>query len=72
MSFVKGYYRYSPPVADFIRKHDTLRAITRWLLTPLIWAVKYPNVTGSLVLGLLLFCFRGVRRSRTESVGVTN
>jgi subtilisin family serine protease len=35
--FVELYYRYSPPAADFIAKHDILRAMARWGLLPVVW-----------------------------------
>lgn len=40
--FVAFYYKHSPPIADFIAQHDTLRVMMRFALTPLIFAVKYP------------------------------
>lgn len=40
-TFVQGYYRYSPPVAAFIARRDTLRAAVRLLLTPLVYGVEY-------------------------------
>lgn len=43
-AFVKVYYKHSPPVADFIARHDALRVMMRLALTPLIFAVKYPLV----------------------------
>jgi hypothetical protein len=35
--FVSTYYRYSPPLARFIARHDSLRASVRAGLTPVIW-----------------------------------
>lgn len=35
--FIRLYYRYSPPIANYIRKHDTMRALVRGGLKPLIW-----------------------------------
>lgn len=62
-AFVKFYYRTSPPVADFISEHEALRTVTRWTLTPVVYAVKYPLCLGIV---LLAGVFIGVRRSRLK------
>jgi lysophospholipase L1-like esterase len=38
--FVQTYYKVSPPIADFIRDHDTLRAGVRGVLKPVVALVK--------------------------------
>lgn len=38
--FVKSYYTVSPPIANIIREHELLKAITRTLLAPAVAAVR--------------------------------
>lgn len=40
-AFVKWYYRSSPPVADFIRRHDWARAATQVALAPMTAFAKW-------------------------------
>ena len=71
-AFVTLYYRLSPPMADVIAQHDTMRLMTRWLLTPLVLAVAYPVAAILFILFTLLtvcgmlFAVRG-RKTGTVS-----
>lgn len=62
--FVTGfYYRYSPPIAKYIAKYELLKAITRIILTPLVYSIKYPFIfAGILLIGGLVL----VRRQERE------
>ena len=64
--FVDWYYRFSPPVAAFIEKHEGLKSALRWLLTPVVYAVKHPwaplLLVVSLPLALVLSRKRACRR----------
>ncbi len=42
--FVDLYYRYSPPVADYIRGHHAVKMAVRGFLTPIIYAIAYPGI----------------------------
>ncbi|OQX14100.1 MAG: hypothetical protein BWK76_15240 [Desulfobulbaceae bacterium A2] len=63
-SFVRWYLKTSPPVAEYLRRHDTARLLTRWALYPLVGAAALALhqqlslcLGGGLVL-LGLFWFR--------------
>jgi uncharacterized repeat protein (TIGR01451 family) len=49
-AFIRFYYRHSPPLADLIRAHPTLRFATRMMLTPLVLAIVYPLRTLMMLL----------------------
>ena len=49
-AFVNSYYRYSPPLADFIREHEALRTAARWALTPVVDGIEHPYTAASILL----------------------
>jgi parallel beta-helix repeat protein len=65
--FVKLYYAYSPPIADYIAEHNTLRQFTREALKPLIFTVKYPLTAGSAFMLLGIFLMGGLVRKSTRN-----
>jgi DNA-binding beta-propeller fold protein YncE len=48
--FVAFYYRHSPPLADFIRERESLRALVRTVLAAVIFAIEYPLAAGFMLL----------------------
>lgn len=60
------YYRLSPPLADVIASHGGLRAGTRLLLAPVIFAVEHGKETiAALVLALMIIGGAVTRRRRS-------
>ncbi|MRJ06930.1 MAG: hypothetical protein C6I01_05365 [Epsilonproteobacteria bacterium] len=51
--FVKLYYRYSPPIAQYIRDKEGLKIVVRALLTPLVLFIEHPLSGLLLLLGLV-------------------
>ena len=57
--FVKAYYTVSPPIADFIAEHETLKAATRVALKPLV-AVAVYALEPELLIDELPFVIMGI------------
>ena len=57
--FVKAYYTVSPPIADFIEEHETLKAATRVALKPLV-AVAVYALEPELLIDELPFVLLGI------------
>ena len=52
-SLVHLYYAYSPPMADFIAKHDSLRAMVRISFVPVV-GVSWMGLSIGLVFTIVL------------------
>ena len=61
--FVRMYYKYSPPVAKVIARHESLRVATRLALTPLVFSIEYPMISGA-ILAVMMFLVFGYALKR--------
>jgi hypothetical protein len=59
-TFVSFYYKYSPPIAHYIAKHDNIRMLVRWSLSPLILLSRIVLWLGNdavITISIMLFIF---------------
>ena len=63
-AFVHFYYNISPPIADFIRDHESMRTATRLLLTPVVYGVENPVVFAFILSLMLGGAYAGLRSRR--------
>lgn len=66
---VEQYYRYSPPAAALIARHDLLRAATRAGLTPVVYAIKYPAAAIIMLITFILASGHWLLRRSDRSRG---
>ena len=53
-AFVRFYYEFSPPVADYIKSHAALKTAVRYMITPVVYSIKYP-APALIIISILLF-----------------
>ena len=72
---IEQYYALSPPLANAIHGSDSLRALVRYVLTPLVWMLEAPWRGTLLLVTFFIFCYSlsrivAARFNKTYSSGV--
>jgi len=62
-AFIGFYYRHSPPIADLVAAHDSLRLLVRAILTPVVLIIVHPVRALAAVI-LVFAAMAGVRAHR--------
>ena len=62
-AFIGFYYRHSPPIADLVAAHDSLRLLVRAILTPVVLVVVHPVASLAAVMPVFA-AMAGVRAQR--------
>lgn len=66
--FVDFYYVWSPDAARFIARRPLLKGATRLVLTPLVFTLEYPRLSGGILLaGGLMFSVVLLKRDRRRA-----
>jgi uncharacterized repeat protein (TIGR01451 family) len=56
-ALVGWYYDVSPPIAQYIQKHETFRTLTRMALAPVVFTIEAPAAAFSVLIGLPFLTF---------------
>lgn len=64
---VEFYYRHSPPIADYLRERETLRAIVRSLLAAVVYVIEYPVTVLFILFFLMTLAIRTLKWRKREN-----
>lgn len=59
--FVEKYYKYSPPIADYIRDKEGLKFLVRIILIPIVLSIKHFYLTLFLLLVGMMIIYKRIR-----------